>query len=368
MSKTRRRYSADYKFKVALEAAKGTKTLAEIASGTGVHPNQISQWKRQLLEEGAHVFRSNGTQPQREFEEREAELYEQIGRLKMELEWLKKQLPPSTEARRALIEPRHPNISIRRQCELLGLNRSTYSSEPAGESAFNLRLMRLIDEQYLKTPFYGWPKMTASLRRQGYPVNHKRVQRLMRLMGLQAIYPKPKTTVPGQGHTVSPYRLRGLEIVRPNQVWSSDITYVPMQHGFMYLVVILDWFSRSVLTWHLSNTLDGRFCLEALQQALPVGHPEIFNTDQGGQFTALEFTDYLAPTGIRISRDGRGRALDNIFVERLWRSVKYEDLYLKDYASVPDLAAGLDHYFRFYNHERPPQSLDYRTPAEVHYG
>jgi len=266
-----------------------------------------------------------------------------------------------------MIEAQHPHISLRRQCELIGLARSTYSYEPASESAFNLQLMRLIDQQYLKTPFYGWPRMTAHLQRQGYAVNHKRVQRLMQLMGLQALYPKPKTSVASYGHKVYPYLLRGLEITRPNQVWSADITYVPLMHGFMYLVAIIDWFSRYVLAWQLSNTLEGRFCLDALHQALLAGHPEIFNTDQGVQFTALEFTGCLEAAGIRISMDGRGRALDNIFIERLWRSVKYEDIYLKDYASVPELDAGLTAYFRFYNFERPHQSLQYRTPAEVHF-
>lgn len=266
-----------------------------------------------------------------------------------------------------MIEPHHPDISIRRQCELIGLNRSTYYYEPAGESAFNLHLMRLIDEQYLKTPFYGWPKMTAHLRRAGYKVNPKRIRRLMRLMGLRAIYPEPRTTVPSAGHKVYPYLLRGLEITRPNQVWSADITYVPLLHGFMYLVAIIDWFSRYVLSWELSNTLDGRFCLDALHQALLLGAPEIFNTDQGVQFTALTFTGDLEAENIRISMDGRGRALDNIFIERLWRSVKYEDIYLKDYASVPELDTGLGDYFQFYNHDRPHQSLDYRTPAEVHF-
>jgi len=266
-----------------------------------------------------------------------------------------------------MIEPHHPDISVRRQCELFGLNRSTYYYTPAGESEFNLHLMRLIDEQYLKTPFYGWPRMTAYLQREGYVVNHKRVQRLMRIMGLQAIYPKPKTSVAGKGHKVYPYLLRGLEIRQPNQVWSADITYVPMQHGFMYLVAILDWFSRYVLAWQLSNTLDGRFCLDALQQALLLGQPDIFNTDQGVQFTALAFTTCLETAGVRISMDGRGRVFDNIFIERLWRSVKYEDIYLKDYASVPELGTGLDDYFQFYNHDRPHQSLDYRTPAEVHF-
>jgi putative transposase len=214
-------------------------------------------------------------------------------------------------------------LSLRRQCALLGLNRSTWYYQPAGESADNLHLMRLIDAQYLRTPFYGWPRMTVYLRRAGFVVNHKRVQRLMHKMGLQAIYPKPKTSRPGQGHKIYPYLLRGLEIIRPNQVWSADITYVPLQQGFMYLVAIMDWFSRYVVTWQLSNTLDGYFCLDALQQALSKGRPEIFNTDQGAQFTADAFTGCLNKAEIQISMDGRGRALDNIFVERLWRSVKY---------------------------------------------
>jgi putative transposase len=266
-----------------------------------------------------------------------------------------------------MIEPNQPDISLRRQCELIGLNRSTYYYAPAGESELNLHLMRLIDEQYLKTPFYGWPRMTACLQRAGYAINHKRVQRLMQLMGLQAIHPKSKTTVAGQAHKVYPYLLRGLEITHPNQVWSADITYVPMQHGFMYLVAILDWFSRYVLAWQLSNTLDGRFCLDALQQAFLLGTPDIFNSDQGVQFTALEFTGCLETADVRISMDGRGRVFDNIFIERLWRSVKYEDIYLKDYASVPELDTGLGDYFQFYNHDRPHQSLGYRTPAEVHF-
>lgn len=258
-------------------------------------------------------------------------------------------------------------MSLRRQCKLLGLNRSTWYYTPATESAENLHLMRLIDEQYLRTPFYGWPRMTAHLRRLGYVVNHKRIQRLMQQMGLQAIYPKPKTTRATQERKSYPYLLRDLAIDRPNFVWSADITYVPMRHGFMYLVAVLDWYSRYVLAWQLSNTLDGYFCLDALLQALARGRPEIFNTDQGVQFTAHAFTACLEAATIRISMDGRGRALDNIFIERLWRSVKYEDIYLKDYAAVRDLEAGLADYFHFYNHERLHQSLAYRTPAEVHF-
>lgn len=267
-----------------------------------------------------------------------------------------------------MIEPNHPEISVRQQCALIGLNRTSWYYQPAGETEYNLQLMRLIDEQYTKTPFYGWPRMTAQLQRQGQPVNHKRVQRLMQLMGLQAIYPKPKTSIAAPGHKVYPYLLRDLKITRPNQVWSTDITYVRMQHGFMYLVAVIDWFSRYVLAWQLSNTLDGLFCRSALRQALQHGTPEIFNTDQGVQFTAVEFTDILTAADVRISMDGRGRALDNIFVERLWRTVKQEHIYLVDYAFVPDLEAGLCTYFRFYNDERLHQSLGYRTPAEVHFG
>ena len=258
-------------------------------------------------------------------------------------------------------------LSLRRQCELLGLNRSSLYYEPLGESAENLHLMQLIDEQFLRTPFYGWPRMTAYLRREGYGVNGKRIRRLMLKMGLQAIYPKPKTSKAAQERKIYPYLLRGLEILQPNFVWSADITYLPMRQGFMYLVAIIDWFSRYVLTWQLSNTLDSYFCLDALQQALGQGRPAIFNTDQGSQFTADEFTACLERAAIRISMDGRGRALDNIFIERLWRSLKYEDIYLKDYASVPELAAGLAAYFHFYNYERPHQSLNYCTPAELHF-
>lgn len=249
----------------------------------------------------------------------------------------------------------------------MGLNRATFYYQPVPESPFNLHLMRLIDEQYLRTPFYGCLRMTACLRRQGYEVNHKRVQRLMRVMGLQAIYPQRRTSVAAQGHKVYPYLLRNLAITRPNQVWSTDITYIPMLHGFMYLVAIMDWYSRYVVTWQLSNTLDGLFCLEALEQALAQARPEIFNTDQGAQFTALEFTSRLETAGVRISMDGRGRALDNVFIERLWRSVKYEHVYLYEYAVVTELEKGLNNYFTFYNHERPHQSLAYQTPVEVHF-
>jgi putative transposase len=265
-----------------------------------------------------------------------------------------------------MIETKHSEISIRRQCELIGLNRSSFYIKAAGETTLNLHLMRLIDEQYLKTPFYGYPRMTAHLRRTGYDINPKRIARLMQKMGLKALFPRRKTSISAQGHKIYPYLLRGMIITHNNQVWSTDITYVPMRSGFMYLVAIIDWFSRYILTWRLSNTLDGEFCLAALDQALENGQPEIFNSDQGSQFTAHAFTKPLLAANIRISMDGRGRALDNIFIERFWRTIKYEDIYLKDYETVPALKTGLTDYFQFYNHERLHQSLDYRPPAEVY--
>ena len=264
-----------------------------------------------------------------------------------------------------MIERGHPEFSVRRQCELIGLNRSSLYYQPVGESAYNLRLMRLLDEQYTRTPFYGWRRMTAQLRREGHAVNPKRVRRLMRLMGLQAIYPKRRTTWPAAGHQIYPYLLRDIEVSRPDQVWATDITYVPMRHGFLYLVAIMDWYSRYVLAWRLSNTLDVDFCIDALEEALSKGIPEIFNTDQGSQFTSQVFTGVLLKKGIKISMDGKGRCQDNIFVERLWRSLKYEEVYLKGYQRVPEARAGIGAYLSFYNQERPHQALGYRTPGEV---
>jgi putative transposase len=250
---------------------------------------------------------------------------------------------------------------------LVGLNRSTLYYEPAPETVENLELMRLIDQEYTAHPFFGSRKLVQWLVGQGHEVNRKRVQRLMRVMGLEAIYPKPKLSA-GRGHRVYPYLLRDVAVERVNQVWSADITYVPLPSGFMYLAATIDWFSRYVVAWRLSNTLDGSFCQEMLEEALGRGTPEVFNTDQGVQFTAGSWTGRLERAGVAVSMDGRGRCLDNVFVERLWRSVKYEDVYLRGYESVPELERGLAAYLRFYNTERPHQSLDYRTPAEVHAG
>lgn len=270
--------------------------------------------------------------------------------------------------RRGWIESEHRVLSVVEQCALAGLARSTYYYEPVVASEENLRLMRVIDELYLKRPFYGSPRMTDWLGDLGWVVNEKRVARLMRVMGLQASVPGPHTSRPHPEHRIYPYLLRDLEVERPNQVWCSDITYVPMRRGFLYLVVVMDWFSRYVLTWELSNTLEVLFCVEALEQALGMSRPEIFNTDQGAQFTSAGFTGKLQDAGIRISMDGRGRALDNVMVERLWRSVKYEEIYLWDYADGTEAWQGLSRYFPFYNTERRHQGLGRKTPAQVYFG
>ena len=259
-------------------------------------------------------------------------------------------------------------MSVRRQCELLDLPRSTYYFQPARESAENLELMRVIDEQYLRTPFFGSRRMAVWLGAHGRAVNRKRVQRLMRQMGIEAIYPKKRTTVFSAENKVFPYLLRDVAITHADQVWSTDITYVPLRRGYLYLVAVMDWFSRYVLSWRLSNSLETTFCLDALEEALSMGRPEIFNTDQGCQFTSLAFTSRLESAGVAISMDGRGRAFDNVFIERLWRTVKYEEIYLKEYEEVDDVYEGLERYFAWYDRERHHQALNYRTPYAVYYG
>lgn len=258
-------------------------------------------------------------------------------------------------------------ISIDRQCALLGISRSAYYYQAAEIDPIDLALMKQIDEQYTRTPFYGVLRMTAWLRRCGHRVNPKRVRRLMRLMGLEALYPKPNLSFASAAHPKFPYLLKGLTIDRPNQVWSADITYIRLQSGFIYLVAILDWFSRYVLSWEISTTLDKAFCLSALQRALAVSSPEIFNTDQGVQFTSADFVGALQTAGIRVSMDGRGRAFDNIFVERLWRTVKYEEVYLHSYQTVCEARLHLEKYFHFYNTQRLHQALDYRPPCEIYF-
>ena len=258
-----------------------------------------------------------------------------------------------------------PDVSVVRQCELLDISRSSVYYSPVEASEHELKSMRLIDEQYLRTPFYGSRKMVAWLRSQGYSVNRKRVQRLMRRMGIEAIFRRPRTTRPDTEHKVYPYLLRGLQIDKVNQVWAADITYIPMARGFIYLVCIMDWHSRYVLSWRLSNTLEADFCVDALEEALNSDVPGIFNTDQGSQFTSEAFTSVLLDRGVQISMDSVGAYMDNIFIERLWRSVKYEEVYLKAYDSVSEARAGIGAYLRFYNNERFHQTLGYQTPAQV---
>ena len=272
----------------------------------------------------------------------------------------------SVERRREVVDHRHPSLSIVRQCRLLDISRSGVYYQPKGISEDDLVHMKLIDRQYLATPFYGARKIAAWLKSQDYRVNRKRIRRLMRIMGLKAIYRRPRTSKPASGHKIYPYLLSGMKITRPNQVWAADITYIPMARGFLYLVAIIDWYSRYVLSWKLSNTLDADFCVEALEEALEKGKPEIFNTDQGSQFTGEAFTGLLKQHGIRISMDGKGSYNDNLFIERLWRSVKYEEVYLKAYQDGREARTGLGNYFRFYNIERPHQTHGYRTPAEVY--
>jgi putative transposase len=262
----------------------------------------------------------------------------------------------------------HKVIPITRQCELLSLNRSSFYYKPVPVSDVNLRLMELIDRQYTQMPFYGVPRMTAWLKRQGYTVNRKRVARLMRKMGLQGITPKRRLSIPNKEHIIYPYLLKNVEVTKSNQVFCADITYIPMRKGFIYLTAVMDWYSRYVLSWKVSITLDAAFCVEALEDALTIGIPEIFNTDQGSQFTSKDFTGVLKNHNIMISMDGKGRVFDNIFIERLWRTVKWEEVYLKDYANVWEAVKNLGNFFRRYNEERLHSALGDRTPYEVYYG
>ncbi len=275
------------------------------------------------------------------------------------------------EEKKKKIQPLHPQLSIHRQCALIGLPRSSYYREISTEQEKpeNLEIMKIIDKEYTKHPFYGTRQMRNVLRRKGYKINRKRVQRLMRKMGIQSIAPKPNTSKAHPQHKVYPYLLRNFDVIRSNQVWCSDITYIPLAGGFVYLTAVMDWHSRYVLSWELSITMDNDFCVSALERALRChGTPYMFNTDQGSQYTSHEFIKVLKDKDIKISMDGKGRAMDNIFIERLWRSVKYEEIYVNEFKSVEQLRKALKKYFDFYNHERPHQSFDGQTPAEVYYG
>jgi putative transposase len=275
----------------------------------------------------------------------------------------------SIARRREMIDPQHRGLPIARQCALIGISRSAFYAPAKGESPLNLALMRLIDAQFLDTPWYGSRQMARHLRRQGHCVGRKRVRRLMAKMGLVPVYQKPRTTVPHPEHRKWPYLLRNLQINRPDKVWCADITYIPMRRGFLYLVAIMDWASRRVLAWRLSNTMEADFCIEALEEAMARhGRPEIFNTDQGSQFTTPRFTDVLIEAGVKVSMDGKGRWMDNVFIERLWRSLKYECIYLNAFETGSEARAGIGRWITYYNTERPYSALGGRTPLEAHGG
>ncbi|WP_404379525.1 IS3 family transposase [Caenispirillum salinarum] len=373
MSKNRRNHSASFKAKVAMEALSGEKTVAELSAKYDVHPTMINAWKRTLRDQAATAFEKGPSKADKDKEALVDELYKQIGQLKVENDFLAVRLKALKRVeRRAMIDISHPTLSLTRQCRLVGISRSSLYYRPVNDdtpkNTEDRMLMAAIDRHFLDMPYLGSRRMAALLRREGWSVGRKRVRRLMRLMGVQAVYRRPRTTVPHPEHRVYPYLLRTLVIDRPNQVWAADITYIPMRRGFLYLVAIMDWHSRKVLSWRLSNTMDADFCVAALEQALETyGPPEIFNSDQGSQFTSLAFTGTLKAAGVRISMDGKGRCMDNIFIERLWRSLKYEEVYLKAYTTGSEAKAGIGAWVQTYNERRPHQALAYATPDEVYW-
>ncbi|MBS1084490.1 IS3 family transposase [Gluconobacter kondonii] len=366
---TRKRYAAEFKSRVALEAIRGELTLAELASKHGVHQTMIAQWKRQAVEGMAATFSGKAVSEPPVSPADVEKLHAKIGELLVERGFFTRCLcSVGRDQRRQMIDLKRPRLSVVRQCTLLQLNRSGVYYRPVPLNEANLALMRLIDAQFLETPYYGSRQMTWHLRRLGHEVGRKRVRRLMAIMGLRAIYQKPRTSVPHPEHRKYPYLLRDLVIDRPNQVWCSDITYIPMKRGFLYPVAIMDWFTRKVLSWRLSNTMNAEFCIEALRDALVrYGTPEIFNTDQGSQFTTPRFTGLLEERQIRISMDGRGRWLDNVFIERLWRSMKYECVSLHAFETGSELRVGLTKWITHYNGQRPHAALAGRTPDEAYH-
>ncbi|MGH9893436.1 MAG: IS3 family transposase [bacterium] len=366
--KTRRRFTAEFKAKVALEAIQGQRTIAELATRHELHPNLITQWKRQAIEKLAKVFDDKGFEVQANREAEMTKLHAKIGQLVVERGFFGQSLRSlSLDRRKMMIDPDHPRLSIVRQCALVSISRASFYRQPAGESPENLELMRLIDEAFLEMPWYGARQMARHLRRLGWCIGRKRVRRLMRKIGLAPIYQAPRTSEPHPRHKIYPYLLRHMTIERPNQVWCADVTYIPMRRGFLYLVAIMDWASRKVLAWRLSNTMEADFCVAALEEAVArYGKPDIFNTDQGSQFTSFAFTNTLKHAGIRISMDGRGRWMDNVFIERLWRSLKYECVFLNAFETGSDARFGIGGWISYYNTNRPHSSFGGRTPDEVY--
>ncbi|MFV0512970.1 MAG: IS3 family transposase [Jhaorihella sp.] len=364
----RRNHSPAFKAKVAVAAIKGEKTLIELSQDFDVHPNQIKQWRDQLLEGATGVF---GDAPKADPEPviDVKTLHAKIGELTLENGFFvgRAREGRSVAERKKMIDHK-AKLSVSRQANVLGISRGAvyYRSRPVPDS--DLKLMNRIDRLHMEFPFAGSRMLRGLLVQEGFTVGRLHVATLMKRMGIEALYRKPNTSKPAPGHKIYPYLLRNLPITRPNQVWAMDITYVPMARGFIYLAAVVDWFSRRVLAWRVSITLEAEFCIEAVEEALArYGAPEIFNTDQGSQFTSTEFIKVLATSGIRISMDGKGAWRDNVFVERLWRTVKYEEVYLHGYASVPDARAGIGRYLTFYNTRRPHSSLDGRTPDQAYF-
>ncbi|RAK25966.1 putative transposase [Falsochrobactrum ovis] len=366
--KTRRRFTAEFKAKVALEAIRGERTISEPFHETPASPepdHAVETASRREPGQGARRqgFRCAGRPGSRgdEAARQDRSARRRAGFFGQGLRSL------SLDRRRMMIDPDHERLSIRRQCELVSISRASFYRQPAGESPENLELMRIIDEAFMEMPWYGSRQMARHLRRQGWCVGRKRVRRLMRKIGLSPIYQAPKTSEPHPQHRIYPYLLRHLAIERPNQVWCADVTYIPMRRGFLYLVAIMDWFSRKVLSWRLSNTMEADFCVAALEEAIARhGRPDIFNTDQGSQFTSFAFTTTLKDAGIRISMDGRGRWMDNVFIERLWRSLKYECVFLNAFETGSEARAGIGSWIDYYNRRRPHSTFGGRTPDEVY--
>ncbi|WP_371824415.1 IS3 family transposase [Methylocystis sp. MJC1] len=366
--RSRRTHSPAFKAKVALAAIKGEKTLAELAQQFDVHPNQITTWKSQLLEGAAGVFGQEKAEPKEAAVDLKS-LHAKIGELTLANGFFRGRAQQSRPAERKAMIDRSHAFPIKGQAKMLGLARSTVYYKPRPVSTEDLKLMRRLDELHLDYPFAGARMLRDLLRREGAVIGRRHVATLMKRMGIEAIYRRPNTSKPAPGHKVYPYLLRGVTIERPDHVWAMDISYIPMRRGFVYLAAVVDVASRRVLSHRVSITMEAAFCVEVLEEALAKhGKPEIFNTDQGSQFTSLDFTSVLLDANVAISMDGKGAWRDNVFVERLWRSVKYEEVYLRAYDSVSEARASIGRYLAFYNERRPHSSLDGRTPDEAYFG
>ncbi|WP_420029479.1 IS3 family transposase [Rhodovulum visakhapatnamense] len=364
----RKRYSAEFKAKVALEAIREELTTAELAKKYNIHPTMISGWKRTAIENMASAFGAQATADPTISAADVEKLHAKIGQLVIERDFLFRSLQSHPRHwRQKAVKKYHSDLSVRRQCSLLSLARSSLYYQPRGESAENLAFMEIIDRQFLETPWYGSRQMARHMQRAGHKCGRHRVRRLMKLMRLVPIYQEPKTSRKHPEHKIYPYLLRDLAITRPNQVWCADITYIPMRRGFLYLVAIMDWHSRKVLSWRLSNSMDAGFCVEALKEALAkYGTPEIFNSDQGSQFTSIDVTGVLHDAKVKISMDGRGRWIDNRMIERLWRSLKYECVYLNAFETGSDARDGIGSWLSYYNERRPHSSHGLLTPDEAY--